>query len=88
MFRIERPTITITADKIRLAVVLALAAAGFLYLAVVVGTKASQVGEVVRSAHSAALDMIDNRGLGSASWDCAAAPISRQCSGSEPAPGR
>lgn len=87
MFRIERPTITITADKIRLAVVLALAAAGFLYLAVMVGTKAAQVGEDVRSTISAADDMIDEHGRGPASWDCAAVPISIQCGGSEPPPG-
>ena len=79
MFRIERPTITVTADKIWLAVVLALAAAVFLYLAVMVGTKAAQVGEVVRSTVSAADDMIDEHGRGPASWDCADVPIAVQC---------
>lgn len=87
MSRIKRLTSAITATHVRLAVIFALASAGFLYLAVMVATKAAQVSEVVRSAHSAALDMIDKRGRGPASWDCAAVPISRQCGGSEPAPG-
>ena len=84
MFRIERPTITVTADKIWLAVVLALAAAVFLYLAVMVGTKAAQVGGVVSSTVSAADDMIDKHGRGPASWDCADVPIVVQCDARSP----
>ena len=79
MFRIERPTINVTADKIWLAVILALAAAAFLYLAVMVGTKAAQVGEVVRSTVSAADDMIDKPSRGPASWNCADVPVAVQC---------
>jgi hypothetical protein len=87
MFRIERPTITVTADKIWLAVILAPAAAALLYLAVMVGTKATQVGEVVRSTVSAADDMIDKPGRGPTSWNCADVPIAVQCGGAEPKPG-
>lgn len=81
MFGIERPTITVTAGKIRLAVILALAAGAFLYLAVMAGTKATQIDEVVRSTVSAVDDMMDERGRGPASWDCAAVPIAVQCGG-------
>jgi hypothetical protein len=83
MFRIERPTITVTADKIWLAVILAPAAAAFLYLAVMVGTKAAQVGEVVRSTVSGPDDMIDKDGRGPTSWNCADVPIAVQCGGAE-----
>jgi hypothetical protein len=85
MFRIERLTSAITANKIRLAVVLALAAASFLYLAVMVGTKTGQVGEPVRSTASTTYDMIDEPGLGPASWDCATVPIAIKCGGTQSA---
>ncbi len=53
MIRIKRLTREITPVQIRLAVVLTLAAACFLYLAVVVSTKAAQVGERIGSAPTA-----------------------------------
>jgi hypothetical protein len=66
MRRIKRITGAITATQIRLAIVLALAAAIFLDLAIMHRTQTSQVGERVMPARSPALDMIDVSGPGSA----------------------
>ncbi len=57
MVRIKRLTREITPVQMRLAVVLALAAACFLYLAAVVNTKAAQVSERIGSAPTA-YDMV------------------------------
>ena len=64
--RIERITGAIAATHVRLAIVLALAAAIFLNLAIVHRTQGTQVGERVRSTHSTTNDVIDVRGPGSA----------------------
>ena len=87
MFRIERPTLPSQPTRYGFAVVLSLAAAAFLYLAFMVGTKATQVREVVRSSVSAADDMIDEHGRGPASWSCADVPIAVQCGSAQPEPG-
>jgi hypothetical protein len=87
MSRIELLTSGITADKIRLAVTLALAVASFLYLAVMVSAEAVQVGERVSSTASTTDNMINMRRLGAASWHCASVPITIQCGSAEPAPG-
>jgi len=86
MFRIERPTITITANKIRLAVVLALAAASLLYLAIMMRAQTSQIGERVSATVSTSDDVIDNGSFDLASWYCASMPIATKCPGAQPAP--
>ncbi len=82
MSRFKRLTGAITPVQMRLAVVFALAAACFLYLAVMVSTKAANVSERVRSNTPTAYDVIDNGGLGAASWTCANVPITIPCGGS------
>jgi hypothetical protein len=86
MTRIERPARPITTTKIRLAAALALAAASFLYLAVMVSAETAQVRERVTPTASATDDMIHMRRLGPASWHCATVPISDQCSLAQAAP--
>ena len=81
-----RLTSSITANKIRLAVVLALAAASLLYLAVMVSTQTPQIGERVSSTASTTDDVIDDRSFGLASWYCASMPIATKCPGAQPAP--
>ena len=66
MRRIERITGAIAATHVRLAIVLALAAAIFLNLAIVHRAQGAQVGERVRSTHSTTNDVIDVRGPGPA----------------------
>jgi hypothetical protein len=66
------------ATQIRVPAALTLAAASFLYLAVM--TQTVQVGASVNSTASATDDDTDIS-LGPASWHCAEVPIAFQCGG-------
>lgn len=87
MLWIERFTSSITATQARLAIVVTLAVSIFLYLAVVVSAQRTHVAERVEPTVSATDDVINDRRLGPASWDCASVPITVQCGSTQPQPG-